>query len=135
MKTYDSFPVNLLETSGRIDREPFTFTANKYEIWQNGQCIENETCESVITTNIDSIGNINVQIEDSSFSDYIIPSMTFSEISENKDRILWSNDLFGGGFNAEYKEASFMSLFFISGILSKVAFSINEPKTMIEFIL
>jgi hypothetical protein len=134
METYDLLPINLLEMQGKIERKSFRFIADNYKIWQNGHCIKDENkkfiIDAVVTDRI-----INVKIENSVFGNYIVDTMSFKEISLNRDRILWSNDLFRGGYNASLKEASFMSLFYCSGILSKVAFSVNSPSVILEFIL
>jgi hypothetical protein len=46
------------------------------------------------------------------------------------DRILWSNDMLGGGEGFEYRD---MSLFYCNGILSRIYFNCNNPLIMLEF--
>jgi hypothetical protein len=77
---------------------------------------------------------IEVTIDNSDISEYIIGTFSFSEISLNRDRILCSNNLANSGAGASHKEPCFMSLFYYSGKLSKVTFSIHNPEILIEFI-
>jgi hypothetical protein len=135
MESYDLFPINLLESQGKIERESFLFIADNYKIWQDGRCIKGGNVKVIISADIRQ-NMINVELDNPIFSDYMLNSMNFSEISLNRDRILWSNNLMGdfmsGGLKTPHKEPAFMSLFYVSGKLSKVAFSINNPKVMIE---
>lgn len=110
MEYYDSFPVNILETNGPIVREPIGFLVHTMKIWENQYCIINRGIDGVIKGNI-----VNDEI--------ILNKLIFREISFNKDRILWSNDLIIGGYSPAPNIPSFLSLFYQLGDLCKVQFS------------
>src|SRR5690606_8074381 len=76
---------------------------------------------------------LQVQINDSSISNYINGSFSFGEISTNGNRILWSKDIFNSTNDVEYNTPDVSSLFFKNGILSKVTFTIHNPNTLVEF--
>ena len=41
-EVYDQFPINLLETGGKIEREPFGFMVHTINIWENQHRIINQ---------------------------------------------------------------------------------------------
>lgn len=127
---FDRFPINILESAGYIEREPFGLMIHTIKIWYDGRCIVNERIDGVIKGEIVDdkmcINLRNIQLES-----YIANTFSFSEISHNKDRVLWSNDLFSGGYSPKKNIPAFMSMFYQTGDLCKVQFS--NQYYMIEF--
>jgi hypothetical protein len=131
MKTYDTFPFNMLEMQGSIDKKPFHFVADNCKVWQQGNCIADLNSTFNIDAKVSHFdGEIEVSIDNSEIEEYITNQITFSEISMLNDRILWSNNMLGGGEGFEYKD---MSLFYCNGILSRIYFNRNNPLIMLEF--
>lgn len=65
------------------------------------------------------------------YKQYLLDKLTFTEISLNRDRILWSNDLIMGGYSPAKNVPAFLSLFYQAGELCKVQFS--NQVYLIEF--
>lgn len=122
MEYYDSFPVNILETNGPIVREPIGFLVHTMKIWENQYCIINRGIDGVIKGNIVN-DEMHIELEHIDYSQYVLNKLIFREISFNKDRILWSNDLIIGGYSPAPNIPSFLSLFYQLGDLCKVQFS------------
>ena len=74
---------------------------------------------------------MHIELRNINFNQYISNNLVFLEISLNKDRILWSNDLFSGGYSPATNIPAFLSLFYQMGNLSKVQFS--NQNYLIEF--
>jgi hypothetical protein len=120
---------------GEIERKSFNFTADNCKIWHQGNCFVDLQSTFRISAEVNPINKrIKINIDNSDISEYIIDTFSFSEISSNRDRILWSNNLANSGAGADHKEPCYMSLFYYSGRLSKVTFSIHNPEILIEFI-
>lgn len=134
MENFDQFPVNIAETAGTIRRESFIFNYSRYEVWQDGQCIYSGNSKSRIAAEV-TRNQLQIKIEDPSISNYINSSFSFSEISTNGNRILWSKDIFNTSNNVVYNTPDVSSLFYKEGILSKVTFTIHDPNTLVEFYL
>ncbi|MBP1644925.1 MAG: hypothetical protein H6Q16_500 [Bacteroidetes bacterium] len=120
---------------GEIDRDPFTFIADNCKIWYEGECIKEINSKINITGNINLFSSVlrnkmQVSIDNSEISDYIADRLLFKEISRLNDRILWSNNFLNDYEGAEYKN---MSLFFSSGVLSRISINRSNPLYMIEF--
>lgn len=131
MKIYDTFPFNMLEMQGSIDRKSFHFVADNCKIWHQGNCIVDLNSTFVIDAEVSPFdGEIEVSIDNSEIEEYITNQISFSEISLLNDRILWSNNMLGGGEGLEYRD---MSLFYYNGILSRIYFNRNNPLIMLEF--
>ena len=119
---FDRFPVNILETAGYIKREPFGLMVHTMKVWENGRCIINERIDGVIKgTIVDD--EMSVTLRNMQLESYLTDTFSFSEISYNKDRVLWSNDLFGGGYSPAKNIPAFMSMFYQMGDLCKIQFS------------
>ncbi len=127
---FDQFPINILETSGIIPREPIGFMVRSIKIWENSCCILDQRIDGVIKGQIVD-GRMYVELRNIDFEQYILNKLEFLEISLNKDRILWSNDLFNGGYSPTTNTPAFLSLFYQMGSLSKLQFS-NETY-LVEF--
>lgn len=127
---FDQFPINILETGGRIAREPIGFMVRNVKIWKNGYCILDREIDGVIKGQIID-DRMYVELRNIDLEQYILNKLEFSEISLNKDRILWSNDLFNGGYSPTINTPAFLSLFYQMGGLSKIQFS-NETY-LVEF--
>lgn len=131
MKTYDTFPFNMLEMQGSIDRKSFHFVADNCKIWHQGNCIVDLDSTFVIDAEVSPFdGEVEVSIDNSEIEEYITDQVSFSEISSLNDRILWSNNILGSGEGFEYRD---MSLFYCNGILSRIYFNRNNPLIMLEF--
>lgn len=132
MKEYDEFFPNMLEMTGKIERKPFKFLADNCKIWYQGKCIEDINSSFKIDSLINTFDNsiLLVSIDNSRISDYISDSIIFSEISLLNDRVLWSNNILNDGEGEEYKN---MSLFYCSGILSRIYINRSNPLIMLEF--
>lgn len=129
---YDTFPVNIAETAGEIERKAFIFDYYRYEVWQGGACIYSNYSKSKIITQIIN-NNLKVIINDESISEFINNEFYFKEISTNNDRVMWSKDIFNLYDDIEYNTPDVSSLFYKNGILSKVTFTIHNPNTLVEF--
>jgi hypothetical protein len=134
MKTYDTFTPNILEMQGRIERKPFSFVADNCKIWHQGSCIADWNSYFQIDAEINPIDEeIVVTLDNSELSNYITDYFTFSEISLNNDRVLWSNNLLSGCVGAEEYEPTNMSLFYYQGVLSRIYLNVETPaKVMLE---
>lgn len=131
MKEYDEFFPNMLEMTGKIERKPFKFLADNCKIWYQGKCIEDINSSFEIDSLINTFDNsILLSIDNSNISDYITDNIIFSEISLLNDRVLWSNNILNDGEGEEYKN---MSLFYCSGILSRIYINRSNPLIMLEF--
>lgn len=119
---YDQFPINLLEMGGKIERKPIGFMVHYVKIYLNGTCVLDKKIDGVVKGEI--VGdNMSVELRAMDLGDYIEENLQFSEISLNRDRILWSNGLFDGGYSPRITVPAFLSLFFQMGELRKVQFS------------
>ena len=129
---YDTFPINILEMFGPIKRNDFTFNSRKMTIYING---ERKTFknDNFIDANVEG-KSMNVKFSCKPLGTQIA-NVTFPEVSENKDRILWSYNLSGGGYGLPEDYPSFMSLYYINGNLAKVGFTFKcaRPEFIIEF--
>jgi len=97
-EVYDQFSINILETEGEIIRESIGFMVCMIKIWENGCCIVDQRIDDVIKGKVIG-GEIHIELRNIDFSRYISNNFEFSEISLNKDRILWSNGLLNGGYS------------------------------------
>jgi hypothetical protein len=127
---FDTFPVNILEANRKIKKEAFDFRCDRYEIWHEGQRVASSYTYNALSATL-SEGKLYVSSQDSSINQIMAQSFSFREISTNKDRILWSNDLLG---NKEFKEGfpKICSLFYKDGKLVKVTFTIQNPHVLVE---
>ena len=119
---FDRFPINILESAGYIEREPFGLMIHNIKIWHNGRCTLNEKIDGIIKGEIKN-DEMYITLRNMQLESYIANSFCFSEISHNKDRVLWSNDLFSGGYSLSKDIPAFMSMFYQMGNLRKVQFS------------
>lgn len=78
------------------------------KIWYSGRCVLNERIDGVIKGEIED-NEMYITLRNMQLESYISNSFSFSEISHNKDRVLWSNDLFGGGYSPSKNIPAFMS--------------------------
>ncbi|HZY39677.1 MAG TPA: hypothetical protein VFE53_23640 [Mucilaginibacter sp.] len=129
---WDSFPLNLGEMSGPIERKPFTFIYSRFEVWQGGACIYKASSNGQIIAKIDN-NHLKVTIDDIMINEYIKKHFSFGEISTNRDRVMWSKDIFNTSDDVEYNNPDISSLFFNQGVLSKVTYTIHNPNTLVEF--
>jgi tetratricopeptide (TPR) repeat protein len=121
----------MLEMQGSIDRKSFHFIADNCKVWHQGNCIVDLYSTFVIDAEVSPFdGEIEVNIDNSEIEEYITDQVSFSEISMLNDRILWSNNMLGGGEGFEYKD---LSLFYCNGILSRIYLNRNNPLIMLEF--
>ena len=132
---YDEFPINLLESKGTIKRESFHFTSSRMILYGNGTKQEISIRNS-IDAEVLYNGYLRVSFTFLPFGNQIA-NITYPEVSENKDRILWSINLLRGGQGTAADIPSFMSLFYIKGQLSRVAFSFKNvnPEFLVEYYL
>jgi hypothetical protein len=129
---WDNFPNNIGETMGPIERNSFTFNYNRFEVWQGGACIYANNSNGQILGKV-SNAQLLVAIHDDLIKDYIKRDFSFGEISTNRDRLMWSKDIFNTSEKVEYNNPDISSLFFKGGSLSKVTFTIHNPNTLVEF--
>ena len=128
MKTYDTFTPNILEMQGRIARKPFSFLADNCKVWHQGSCIADWNSKFQINAEINPRnGKIEVRLDNSQLDKYISNFFSFSEISLNNDRVLWSNNLLNGGAGAGKYEPINMSLFYFQGVLSRIYLNVVSP--------
>jgi len=130
MKTYDTFTPNILEMEGKIERKPFNFLADNCKIW-HGSCIADWNSTFKVDAIINSTNRkVEVNLDNSELSKYIANYFTFSEISLNQDRVLWSNNLLNGCAGAGKYEPTNMSLFYYSGVLSRIYLNVITPSAV-----
>ena len=129
-ETYDQFPINILEMGGSIERKPVGFMIHAVCVWESGRCILKEKKDAVIRGRIVN-GEMNIELRCVDFQKYIDNNLMFSEISLNKDRVLWSNGLLDGGCSLGDNVPAYLSLFYQMGDLRKVQFS--NQRYLIEF--
>jgi len=79
---FDRFPINILESAGYIEREPFGLMIHNIKIWYDGRCIVNERIDGVIKGEIVTEG-IFIYQEDVLESDinYKYISIPISDLS------------------------------------------------------
>lgn len=129
---YDTFSVNILEMFGPIEKNDFKFYSRKLTIYQQGKAKVFDI-DNFIEANV--MGkSMNVKFSCKPLGTQIA-NITFPEVSENKDRILWSYNLSGGGYGLPKDYPSFMSLYYIKRKLAKVGFTFKcaNPEFIIEF--
>jgi len=132
-ENFDSFPVNICETSGSIKREPFVFEYETVDVWHGGKCIFSDSFGGIM--NAELSGKIlNITLNADHINDYIIETFSFGEISTNINRVIWSKDFFNVRNKSEKLNPDVASLFFTNGLLIKIALNINESNTLIEFV-
>lgn len=129
---WDKFPSNIAETAGRIERKSFVFNYIRFEVWQNGSCISSGDSNGQIVAKVIN-GQLNVTIDDNKINNHIIKQFSFSEISTNGDRIMWSKDIFNSNGRTQRNNPDISSLFYKQGVLNKVTFTIHDPNTLVEF--
>jgi hypothetical protein len=130
--SWDSFRVNVAETSGSIQRDPFIFFYKRFEVWHLGRCIHQGYSNGEIRAEV--YGKfLDVTIEDLFLKDFIKNNFYFGEISTMHDRIMWSKDIFNKTGKIERNNPDVCSLFYLNGNLVKVAFTIDDPNTLVEF--
>lgn len=133
VENYDSFPVNLCETSGPIKKEPFTFCYEKVDVWQAGKCIFSDSFGGTINAEITG-KTLYITLSVDYINEYIIKTFSFGEISTNIDRVIWSKDFFNVRNKGEKLNPDTASLFYKKGILVKISFNISEDNTLLEFL-
>ena len=129
---YDTFPINILEMFGSIERNDFKFYSKKLTIYILGKGQEFKV-DNIIEAK--AIGkSMNVKFSCKPLGPQIA-NITFPEVSENKDRILWSYNLSGGGYGLPEDYPSFMSLYYKNGKLDKIGFTFKcaNPEFVLEF--
>lgn len=129
---WDKFPSNIGEMTGVIPRKEFTFNYRRFEVWQGGACIYSDNSSGQIIAKVVN-NNLLVNLDDNKLNPYIKKNFSFGEISTNNERIMWSKDIFNTSGKTEKFNPDISSLFFKSGILSKVTYTIHDPNTLIEF--
>lgn len=127
---YDQFPINILEMGGRIERKPIDFIVYSFSIWEDGLCFLRGKKDAIIKGRIVS-DEMSLKLKNIDLEWFIDNDLVFSEISLNKDRILWSNGLLNGGYSSRDNIPAFMSLFYQMGDLQKIQFS--NQRYLIEF--
>jgi hypothetical protein len=130
---FDSFPaMNLDECDGPIERKPFTFQYEEIAVWSGGECI----VESVAFGELEAVSQgegLQVSIEEALVRDYLLEDFEFRQISENIDRVIWSNDILNPAGEDSLGVPSLMSLFYKGRQLAKVSLTVNRPDVLIEF--
>jgi len=132
IENWDVFPVNIAETLGTIERKSFDFEYARTEVWRDGSSIFSGNTRGKISTTL-KFDTLIVTLNDSSLYPYIVKNFSFKEISTNKDRILWSNDIFNQGGLGSRNSPDISSLFYRNGVLSKVSFTIHDSNILLEF--
>lgn len=132
---YDSFPVNILEREGYIQRTPFVFKSSHFDVYMMGQ---KQTIyeDNIIVGEPLSTGEMFVNYTFYPFSDRKA-HIHYPEVSENKDRILYSKNLLRGGAGVPADIPPYMSLFYKNGKLSRVSFTYKNanPEMIVEYYL
>lgn len=125
---FDSFPVNMFETAGPIERKGFNFQCSEYRIWAGGRVIQQGKTSFIVqgqTINGTLIVNVHSEI----FNQYLSNNLFyFEDISLSQDRILWLN----ANQSAKVNQPTALSLFFKKSILARVAITIDIPQILIE---
>jgi len=113
---------------GKIERKSFKFCADNCKVWDKGSCIADWNSTFQVDAKINPAnGKVEVNLDNSELSKYITNFFTFSEISLNQDRVLWSNNLLNGCVGAGKYEPTNMSLFYYRGVLSRIYLNVVSP--------
>ena len=65
-EVFDRFPVNIGESTGRIERKSFEFNYSLVEVWHQGECIyRTESPSTIIGEVIDQNLNVNLNLNNS----------------------------------------------------------------------
>ena len=75
-EVYDQFPINLLETGGKIAREPFGFMVHTINIWENQHRIINQRIDGVIKGTITN-QEMHIELRNINFNQYISNNLVF----------------------------------------------------------
>lgn len=124
---FDSFPVNICESIGEIERRGFNFVCSSYRIWSGGSIILQDKGDFNIYGMV-SDGILGVGISSDIFSKFVCESFYFENISTTKDRVLWTKS----SQLVSERTASALSLFYKKMVLSRVAITIDSPQVLIE---
>lgn len=129
---FDSFPVNICESTGPIKRTPFRHKYRQVDIWQNQECIFSEVTNGLVSGQISVIGTLEVAVDDSTLCEIIPDYMGFEEISTNINRIIWSNNLHSQERPSEDYAPFVCMLFYKNKILKKVVLRFYNPDIYVE---
>ena len=131
-ENWDVQPNNVLETSGLLDRQPFTFSYGRFEVWKDGKLIDSGFSKNRVIATIENRYLI-VKIEDQKINNHINSFFKFPEISATGNRILWSKDLQNKRGLPEKNTPDLCSLFYRNSKLTKVTFTIFNPNILVEY--
>jgi len=121
---WDQFPIgNINECNRPIERKGFTFITSTINVWHGGECLEKINHSATITA--EAINRkLHVTLGDRVLLNLLPSHFSFSQISENIDRIMW-----GGGRADDERCPENMSLFFKSDELKRIY--VNVPDDML----
>ena len=124
---FDTFPTNMFEMLGKIEREDFCFCCSSYKVWHKGQIIQ----QGLGGFNVIGIvaGDIlHVDVMTGELDKYTVSPFVLDCISLSGDRVLWSSLT----DSSSPKVPTALSLFFKKGVLSRVSITIDCPQMLIE---
>lgn len=130
---FDSFPTNICEMFGRIQKHPVAFYYSRVEVWANGSCVhEAQSSGKIEGSVLNDIIHFDLNVNE--LTEYIQSNFTFEETSTTSNRLVWSKDMMNSkGIQYSNLEPSLVSLFFKNGELVKCAFNIPAQGSMVEF--
>ncbi len=134
---FDSFPVNLLEGDGPINRNGFQFYFSEFLVYQDGKCVfsskgSNDNDQIIASVDEES-GTLTVAINHDNLSDFSVRMSDFPQISTNVDRIMWSKNLLDQASSVVKHEPDVMSLLYKDDVLSRISINILDPNILLEF--
>jgi hypothetical protein len=129
---YDSFPaMNIDECDRPIRRTPFLFEYTHVLVWQDGECIAEEGTTGYLDASLEG-KTLSVARSDEFLDYYLARDFEFCQISENIDRVMWTQDVYDLASVTTPKEPAIMSLFYRNGELARVGLHIINPDVLIE---
>lgn len=130
---WDSFNMgNVCETLSKIERRSFSCSVSIVKVWYQDACTIEHVGEFNISGMLDK-GGISIKHDCNQISGICGTNFHFCEISENGDRIMWSNDLFNTKNQVVYGVPDILSLFFVDNVVMRVYIHIHNPGLLIEF--
>lgn len=125
---FDTFPTNMFEMLGKIEKEDFCFRCSYYRVWYNGQVTrQGNGGFDVIGIVTDDILHVNV-MDTGDLAEYTVSSFVMEKISLSRDCVLWS----AFTNSPSQKIPTALSLFFKKGVLARVSITIDSPQMLIE---
>lgn len=132
---FDSLPINVLETSGPIQRKPVSLRFSRVKVWQAGRCINESLDSGMLHGTIAGRNLILNHNEHVVANAFFFNYSEFIEVSTTHDRLLWSVDLRGVKFVRELRRPMTLSAHYQNNDIVVIKINVDIPTpTLLEFI-